>query len=780
MEKVKVSPSSMEATMAIAALSYAERGFKVFPLNGKHPLISGGKGYLDASNDPDQTRDWWSEYPDANIGLPMAPNGMVALDIDPRNGGDDTLISLIAEHGQLPDTVLQKTGGGGWHYVFRNNNKSFRSPGLGIDIKDKGYIVAAPSIHPDTGKEYEWDKPLELDLLADPPNWLNSVHSVADHKKSLIGLFDDPVFLALHRLGRAECDDNDQPIVRYAANGTEKINITCPWVHEHTDKADDGTAYFAGGGFKCHHAHCDGRRMKDLFCWLSEQGEDVERLRQIQRSAIDDAQLLAFSRFSDAISTGPSFFNDGVQSTDPLESYHDNQVERLEMPDYPPGLVGKIARFVEGGLTYAMPNIALATALSAVSRMISNRAVAVAPTGRKTPLNLYIVITAQSGAGKETSRTVLNQIGQSVAGENLISSNPASPQALGRMLSQGPRTSVLLFQDEFGKKLEHANSGSAAHDAAVNAMLLELFPLGLGSYAGRTYAKQKDDVQAAEQPYVCLLAATTLEPFSEALQDTAIYDGTLNRLLYLPQPVKLVRNDNLSYGEVPEEIIEHCKLLWNGSEVAARLVAGLDLQQAPNTVTSSGGLYRAVSMTDEAHGYFDNFDRELDRIKEIGGARAALAARATELAIRVAGVVAVGCANNLDDVQLDLSHAQYGVTLVRYSMAEMLNFVDEELVSINPRQLTRRILEFCHECVEHPSSIKLPRDRERLREHFVEGLVSRTVLAWKFKNGITKRDRNDAIETLTESGDLIAEERKISGQSTMLFRPQGVQLRRAQ
>jgi len=37
--------------------------------------------------------------------------------------------------------------------------------------------------------------------------------------------------------------------------------ITCPWVHEHTDSVDNGTAYFEPtdeyptGGFKCHHSH---------------------------------------------------------------------------------------------------------------------------------------------------------------------------------------------------------------------------------------------------------------------------------------------------------------------------------------------------------------------------------------------------------------------------------------------------------------------------------------------------------------------------------------------
>jgi hypothetical protein len=44
-------------------------------------------------------------------------------------------------------------------------------------------------------------------------------------------------------------------------NGPGKHEITCPWVNQHTDSVDNGTAYFEPseqyptGGFKCHHSH---------------------------------------------------------------------------------------------------------------------------------------------------------------------------------------------------------------------------------------------------------------------------------------------------------------------------------------------------------------------------------------------------------------------------------------------------------------------------------------------------------------------------------------------
>lgn len=51
-------------------------------------------------------------------------------------------------------------------------------------------------------------------------------------------------------------------------------DMTCPWVKEHTDEQDGGTAYFEpdnlwpSGGFKCQHGHCSKRHIRDLLDFL--------------------------------------------------------------------------------------------------------------------------------------------------------------------------------------------------------------------------------------------------------------------------------------------------------------------------------------------------------------------------------------------------------------------------------------------------------------------------------------------------------------------------------
>ena len=53
--------------------------------------------------------------------------------------------------------------------------------------------------------------------------------------------------------------------------GSGKHDITCPWVHEHTDELDTGAAYFEPderypvGGFCCQHSHGDKFHIRDLL-----------------------------------------------------------------------------------------------------------------------------------------------------------------------------------------------------------------------------------------------------------------------------------------------------------------------------------------------------------------------------------------------------------------------------------------------------------------------------------------------------------------------------------
>jgi len=182
------------------AETYAMRGWHVLPLRGKIPIVA--HGVKDASRDIDQIKAWWTVEPNADIGIATGQiSGLVVLDVDPRHGGDETLLELEAIHGKLPPTLEVMTGGGGRHLYFKypqgvqyiKCNAGQLGPGLDIRA-DGGYVVAPPSIHPDTGKPYEWEASCDpmTDEPAESPDWLLNLLTISRPQTSNNGHKPNP------------------------------------------------------------------------------------------------------------------------------------------------------------------------------------------------------------------------------------------------------------------------------------------------------------------------------------------------------------------------------------------------------------------------------------------------------------------------------------------------------------------------------------------------------------------------------------------------------------
>src|SRR5262245_50703619 len=119
----------------MAALAYARRDWPVIPLytvqsgqcscgragcahTGKHPRTR--NGLKDATTLERPIRAWWEQSPDANVGIVTGwKSGLLVLDVDPRHGGDESLLELERQHGSLPHTIEVLTGGGGRHLYFK-------------------------------------------------------------------------------------------------------------------------------------------------------------------------------------------------------------------------------------------------------------------------------------------------------------------------------------------------------------------------------------------------------------------------------------------------------------------------------------------------------------------------------------------------------------------------------------------------------------------------------------------------------------------------------------
>ena len=156
------------------ALKYAAGGWRVFPCKiSKGPLVNDWPNA--ASTAPETIRAWWAKWPGASIGCPAgALRGAWVLDVDLPDG-PGSLAALQAEHGPLPATLEQRTGGGGRQLFFqwseaREVRNSVNKLAPGLDVRGEGgYVILPPSGHP-SGGAYAWTS--NGAPLAEAPGWL--------------------------------------------------------------------------------------------------------------------------------------------------------------------------------------------------------------------------------------------------------------------------------------------------------------------------------------------------------------------------------------------------------------------------------------------------------------------------------------------------------------------------------------------------------------------------------------------------------------------------------
>lgn len=165
-----------------AALTYAQRGWRVLPVRekGKAPLLNSWQ--TEASSDVTTVQQWWEhEYRNANVGIACG-HGLLVLDVDGETG-EDTLACLELEHGPLPETLECHTGTGR-HLYFACDQPLRNTAGtLGERLDTRGLggqVVAPPSVHPN-GARYEWANGFEpaplpdwMLTLLEPPAYRNS------------------------------------------------------------------------------------------------------------------------------------------------------------------------------------------------------------------------------------------------------------------------------------------------------------------------------------------------------------------------------------------------------------------------------------------------------------------------------------------------------------------------------------------------------------------------------------------------------------------------------
>lgn len=128
-----------------AALQYAAWGWPVFPLKPEAKTPATKHGFKDATHDIDRITQWWTKYPQSNIGLPTG-HAFDVVDIDVPEGMHQ--YQRLIESDAMPNShgMVSTASGGIHHYIEPLGAGNLAGVLPGIDFRGLGgYVVAPPS-----------------------------------------------------------------------------------------------------------------------------------------------------------------------------------------------------------------------------------------------------------------------------------------------------------------------------------------------------------------------------------------------------------------------------------------------------------------------------------------------------------------------------------------------------------------------------------------------------------------------------------------------------------
>jgi hypothetical protein len=621
------------------ALAYAALGYYVLPLNPgeKTPLgrlVPGG--HKNATTDDAKIRAWWAARPDAGIGIAMMASGLVTVDIDPRNGGLETMERLEAEHGPLVSDVMAFTGGGGEHRVFSCAMAASLpgKMGQGVDLKSDGYIVAEPSLHP-SGKQYMWEAssdPLHGAVPSTLPGWVRDLSRTVQVAEVIPSArYVDPAQIDELRsaLAALQADDYHQWVTfgnALSELGSAGFGLWDEW-SQRSSKYDPQGMTRKWRSFKPGAA-----RIESIFFaaqqagWLNPMSTPapaaavpVESVRVAKAPAAQEAP-------ADLLS--------------------------------PPGVLGAVAEWIGSTSRKPQPAFDIQAAIAFVCTVLGRRYVS---SQRNWP-SLYMLNIGKSASGKEHGKWAVERLLEACDLAHLI--GPASYTSNAGVLSAlHDQPTHLTVIDELGKVLEGASVKNNARERAMLTCLMEVWGRSDGVLRPQgysTFGMSSKDVaafkeRAVRNPALTLLAMTTPDSFFESIGSASARDGFLNRFLIVESEIGRQAGRNTPALPVPQEVID-----WAAT---ARSVASSGMVDADRNPALSPTPVE-VPFDVAALELFRQFEAQcidlMDDHDQAGLAE--MFGRSNELAMRLSLAVAVGCGC----ASISGQHAAWSINYVRH------------------------------------------------------------------------------------------------------------------
>lgn len=415
---------------------------------------------------------------------------------------------------------------------------------------------------------------------------------------------------------------------------------------------------------------------------------------------------------------------------------------------FPPGFVGALAQFIYCQAPRPIVEVAVVGALGLMAG-IAGREWHIPGSG----LNLYIVLIAKSGVGKEAMHSGIDNLVAAASIHFPEARQAVNPNdfASGPALIKGCMNQPCMVNvaGEIGHKfvtMAHTNDSSMR---SLRKQLTTLYsksaPKSIAG--GISYSSQEHNVEAAQSIAFSMIGDTTPGTFYESITDSMLRDGFMSRFCIVEYTGDRPDKNPAIMDQPPEALINHIvPIMQHASMLRAR-------EQ-----------YKPVGFTDSAAAILDRFDLECDAgVRNAGddeGLRQ-LWNRAHLKALRVAALLAVG--DNYVCPMVNDDHAIWAIGLVRHGVEAFLKRLRSgDVGEGTDGGREQKVLELCKEFILLPVD-KLPawlKSGEQMRQagivphKFLQQRTQRLAAFERHKQGHTAA-LSMAIKTAVTNGNLM-------------------------
>lgn len=243
---------------------------------------------------------------------------------------------------------------------------------------------------------------------------------------------------------------------------------------------------------------------------------------------------------------------------------------------FPDGLLGDIAKYIFTSAKCPVPEIAMISAIGFMAGLCG-RCYNVSSTG----LNLYLVLLAETGRGKNDIHDGISKIISAVSKkvssiENVLGpTNFSSQQGILKELHKN-RSTVSLLGEVYEDFLKYSNLNNP-YGQSVKKLLLQLYAISgrNGILARSSYADTAKCFGVIRRPALSFLGESNPDAFYNSADENLIQAGLLPRVLILEYTGDKVETNPYSDQVVMEELLlsriallaKNCELLNNGDSL---------------------------------------------------------------------------------------------------------------------------------------------------------------------------------------------------------------------